>query len=362
MWLCGDHLSRFSQHGREEDLSGFGYLLLEYVMTGDPLSSSWRQHRHEHDKRRNLFRGISRILLDLSDVPLPRIGSWRMDRRGVISLTNRPLLDITMLWNRHGIPSDIPRVRHPLPSRVSPLTCNLKGRTYASAGSYLQDVLACQNTRLRYQPNSILGRPDGIFQLSALTALRALLPKYWTQSLQNGPFVLTLPDLHQSNMFVDDEWNIVGVIDFEFAPVQPQQTVGVPHWLSDKSIDELVGTELDEYKELYDQFVDILEEAEAKRGNGHSFSKRLREDWQTGRLWYNAALRSSNGFPLIFENNLQPRFFPKFDPDAEGMTLTRLWGEDHEDFIAEKLRDKAEYDKHIRRIFAMAKATHSGQG
>lgn len=196
--------------------------------------------------------------------------------------------------------------------------------------------------------------------MSALTALRALLPNFWTQTLRNGPFVLTLPDLHQSNMFVDEDWNIVGVIDFEFAPVQPQQMVGVPHWLSDKSIDELVGPALDEYKELHDQFIDVLAVEEANRGQGHAFSGRLREDWRTGRLWYNAALRSSNAFPLIFENNLQPRFFPSFDPNLDGVTLSRLWGEDHEDFIAAKLRDKAKYDEDIRHLFAMAKAALCG--
>ncbi|RMY57572.1 hypothetical protein D0863_12588 [Hortaea werneckii] len=343
-WLRGEQLARFYAHDREDGLSDSGYLLLEYVMNGDPLSSSWKEHRHDGGRCKNLFRSLSKILLDLMNVPLPRIGSWRMDGRGTISLTNRPLLDITMLWNRHRIPSGIPR-----------------DLTYVSADSFVQDLLAYQDLRLRHQPNSILGRPDGIFQLSALTALRALLPKFWTRSLRDGPFVLTLPDLHQSNIFVDEEWNIVGVIDFEFAPVQPQQMIGVPHWLSGKSIDELEGSALDEYKELHDEFITVLEEEEANRGQGHAFSDRLKEDWQTGRLWYNAALRSSNAFPLVFENNLQPRFFPTFNPDVEGIALSRLWGEDNEEFIAAKLRDKAKYDEHIRHLFAEAKAAHCGQ-
>lgn len=110
--------------------------------------------------------------------------------------------------------------------------------------------------------------------------------------------MLTLPDLHQSNIFVDDDWNVVSIIDFEFAPVQPQQMVGVPQWLSGKSVDELIGPDLDEYKLLYDQFVGVLREEEAKQ-QSHSFSERLIEDWQSGKVWYNAALKSSNGFPII---------------------------------------------------------------
>jgi hypothetical protein len=59
-------------------------------MDGGPLSSTFQDGLHDEMRRDNLHRGISRILLDLAKVPLPRIGSWKMDGRGVISLTNRP--------------------------------------------------------------------------------------------------------------------------------------------------------------------------------------------------------------------------------------------------------------------------------
>ncbi|KAK5107625.1 hypothetical protein LTR62_000960 [Meristemomyces frigidus] len=147
-----------------------------------------------------------------------------------------------MLWNRHEIPNGIPR-----------------DLTYTSSPAYVQDMLAYQDNRLRYQQNAILGRSDGAGQLSALVALRALFPFFWGQNSRSDAYVLTSPDLHQTNIFVDDDWNIVGVIDFEFAAVQPQQMVSVPHGLSDKSIDELYGPALDEYQNLHDRFIDILE-------------------------------------------------------------------------------------------------------
>lgn len=110
MWLKGDALVPYFRHERSKSLSDLGYLLLEYVVDGDPLSSTWQKHREDRARRENLYRGLSKILLDLANVPLPRIGSWRLERRGTISLTNRPLLDLTMLWNRHEIPTGIPRV------------------------------------------------------------------------------------------------------------------------------------------------------------------------------------------------------------------------------------------------------------
>lgn len=60
--------------------------------------------------------------------------------------------------------------------------------------------------------------------------------------------------------------------------------------------------------------------------------------------------------PYHFEQSLQPRHFPTFDPDADGVTLMRLWGEDCEEFIAGKLKDKAKYIERIRAIFAEAEA------
>lgn len=75
------------------------------------LSSSWKQHRHDEHRRKNLYHGLAKIMLSLASVPLPRIGSWTMDDRGIISLTNRPLSDLTLIWDRHQVPTNIPRVR-----------------------------------------------------------------------------------------------------------------------------------------------------------------------------------------------------------------------------------------------------------
>lgn len=109
-WLQGDTFSPYFAHRRDSNLSNYGSLLLEYVTSGRPLSSTWRQYRQDKNRCTNLYRSISNILLDLAKVSHPRIGSWTMDNRGVISLTNRPLLDLTMLWNRHSIPVPVPKV------------------------------------------------------------------------------------------------------------------------------------------------------------------------------------------------------------------------------------------------------------
>jgi len=211
---------------------------------------------------------------------------------------------------------------------------------------------------MRYQPNSILGKNDGIYQLSALIGLRALLPRFWDRDCE-GPFVLTLTDLHQSNFFVDDDWNITRLIDLEFAPVRPIQMVRVPSWLNSRSIDELNGPYLEEYKALYTKFVDIVEKEEtaSQQVIGTTLSQRLRDDWNTGRIWYTRALDSTNGFPFVFEQHLQPRFFKNFQLDTDGLALMQLWDENVLDFIAKKLKDKDRYQEQICEIFAAAQAS-----
>lgn len=209
---------------------------------------------------------------------------------------------------------------------------------------------------MRYQLNSILNQDDGIYQLSALAALRTLLPRFWDQRSRSGPFVLTLADLHQSNFFVDDEWNITRLIDLEFAPVRPVQMAQVPSWLSGRGVDELDGPAFEEYAALYDEFVTILEAEEIASQHDNAYSQTLRESWRTGRFWYTMALDSVNGYPQIFVQHLRSKFFEKFQLDTDGVALAQLWDEKVMDFISAKLEDYQRYVGLIHKIFEEAGA------
>lgn len=234
--------------------------------------------------------------------------------------------------------------------------------TYSSAQPFVYDMLAYQDKRMRHQLNSVLSIKDGIYQLSALVALRALVPRFWDQRSRNGPFILTLVDLHQSNIFVDDEWNVTRLIDLEFAPVRPVQMAQVPSWLSNRGVDEFEGPHLEEYQSLYDEFVTILEKEESAGHHTNALSQKLREDWSTGRMWYSIAMDSVNAFPFIFEQHLQPRFFNNYQKDTDDMALAQLWDEKVFEFLDEKLEDQQRYVEKIRQIYAEARARESEVG
>lgn len=135
------------------------------------LSESWETLRHNQDRRANLFRDLSRIILLLDRFPFPRIGSLTIDDHGVSSLTNRPLTCILQQLENFGIPTDIRR-----------------DPTYSTVDAYLSDVLAYHDNRMRHVPNSIHNTSDGQEQLSALTTMRALLRHFTNRDLRYGPF------------------------------------------------------------------------------------------------------------------------------------------------------------------------------
>lgn len=207
---------------------------------------------------------------------------------------------------------------------------------------------------MRHQPNAILSEADGLYQLSALSALRIMLPRFWDQNSRNGPFVFSFTDLHQSNIFVDEHWNVTSLIDLEFACVQPIQMTCIPTWLNGRGVDQLDGPDLEEYSQLYHHFVAILEAEEKSRRLSHTYSHQLREDWKTGRLWYIKAVDSLNAFPAIVEQHLHPKFFEKFDWEIDGRALARLWDENVLDFINKKIEDRDQYEVRIKEMFAKA--------
>ncbi|KAG0153896.1 hypothetical protein PDIDSM_1275 [Penicillium digitatum] len=216
-----------------------GYLVMDYIGNSDVqmLSETWDEYRHQRDKRTNLFKGLSRIMLSLSRVPLPRIGSWTLDSNGALRLSNRPLtLRLHQLENG-GISTNIGR-----------------SLTYSAAEAYYLDLLSCHDSRIRNQPNSVSDADDGRAQMARLTMMKALIPHFSKREHREGPFFYRLTDLHPSNIFVDSQWNVKFVIDLEWACSLPAETLHPPYWLTGRSVDELTGEHLEEFREAYEEF------------------------------------------------------------------------------------------------------------
>lgn len=316
---------------------------MEYIeeSQGMMLSKSWEERRHDKNLRLNLFSDLSRIMLSLARLPLPRIGSLTIDKHGVLCLLNRPLTLRLQHLENEGIPTNIDR--------------NL---TYSTTDAYLLDLLLYHDSRIRNQPNSIRNEYDGEAQLSTLTAMRALIPHFTTRDLRHGPFVLTLTDLHQSNIFVDNDWHIKCLVDLEWACSLPLEMLHPPYWLTSRGVDQLTkGEHLEAYSTIHGEFVDAFEKEEGLlpplNGEASYRTRIMRRGWTVGNFWYFHALDSPKGLYNIFLKHIQPMFK---ELDDDGMTdfektLTPYWSVDASKTIAAKIKDKEVYDDQLRKAF-----------
>lgn len=338
-WLGCSVPSLYLRHDRQlcTDL-GIGYLIIEYISEreGKMLSCTWSEKRTEEKLRSNLFRDLCRILVDIARVPLPRIGSFIVNDDGFLSLENRPLtLEIHELENEN-IPVAIPR-----------------HLTYSTVDSYVADILILHDLRLRHQPNAISNVQDCLYQMSALTMMRALSPLFLRRDLRNGPFVFALTDAHPSNIFVDKNWHIARITDLEWACSRPIELLCPPRWLTNQPVDMMDAAEYDTVRREY---MGILREVEqevygAGDQNGQ-LSLVMNEGWNKGTFWYALALKSLTGLCRLFYDHIQPRLAPGHEDDPAFYSIvTHYWVRDRKTFIAEKVREKEDYDARLQKAF-----------
>lgn len=320
-----------------------GHLVIDYIENtdGKMLSTSWEEQRHDECRRTNLFRDLSRIMLILGKTPMPRIGSFTMDNDGVISLTNRPLRFQLHQLENEGIPTDIGR-----------------DTTYVTTESYLFDVLACHDNHLIHQLNAVNDEDDCRSQMAALATMRAVLPRFIDRDLRRGPFLFTLTDLHQSNIFVDDDWNVKYLIDLEWACSLPIEMQHPPHWLTSQAVDGLVDDHLSVFDKTYREFLDIFEQEEAllmasqdQKPTSLLRTYTMKKGWEDGNFFYFLALDSISGLYGLFIQHIQERFDYHAKLHVFRHTVSPYWRSESKQFIAAKIEERSEYDRRLKEVF-----------
>lgn len=166
------------------------------------LSNTWADHLlSDKIRRHTLFGEIAKIMVSLNRVKLSRIGSLTLGNDGLIELENQPLTLRLQTFENEG---------------------QYQGIVYTSLGTHMFWISCSSTTILFYhQPNAIHTLKDGQGQFAALPLMRGLLPQFISRQYRDGLFVLTLTDLHASNIFVDENWHITSLIDCEWACSSP---------------------------------------------------------------------------------------------------------------------------------------------
>lgn len=73
---------------------------------------------------------------------------------------------------------------------------------------------------------------DAKLEVFALINILKEIRKYMDSVPLDLPFVLAHPDLRFGNIFIDDDFNIVGIIDWEFTSTIPLQLFSPPPWIT----------------------------------------------------------------------------------------------------------------------------------
>ncbi|PGH10633.1 hypothetical protein AJ79_05347 [Helicocarpus griseus UAMH5409] len=313
---------------------GTGYLLIEYVdeERGSMLSNTWNDRRHDTKLRKNLFRSLSRILLTIAKVPVSTIGSFKIDDNGYLTLSNRPLVCEIQKFENEEIPVEIPR-----------------DFTYSNADSYIVDILTFHDSRLSHQLNGATDEKDCIYQMSALTMMKSLFPRFFQRRLRGGPFVFSLTDLHQSNILVDQDWNVTSLIDLEWSCSRPIEMLHPPQWLTSQAIDEI---NVSDYDKLRIEYMEILKQEEMRFYSKSTISDIMQRGWERGTFWFSLALNSPTGLFSIFYDHIQPRFAKGHIDDKHFFRiLMSYWTENTWEFINKKKGHKTDYDQRLREAF-----------
>ena len=334
-WLGQPTPCRYIPH--KTSILNTGYLLLEDIRRDGivMLSDTWESDRGESFKRQNLFRDLARIILAVGGVPMPRIGSLTIDRWGYLRLNNRPLTMTLQQLENEGINTGIGR-----------------SDTFSSTIDYGVALVGFHDRYLRDQPNSIASEEDGQIQMATFACMRMMLPHFFSKSTRNGPFIFQLTDVHQSNLFVDQDWHIKSVIDLEFAASLPREMELTPYWLNNQDLGGLRENP-EEFNAVHNEFIAIFREEERRQSNHLSpRADAMQHAWQTNGFFYQHSLNLRIGCINLFQTRVLPLFKPEFVLDPTFVKhMMPLWSMDGEELLARKMHDKDRYDQAVQKIF-----------
>ncbi|TWU77001.1 hypothetical protein ED733_007536 [Metarhizium rileyi] len=143
------------------------------------------------------------------------------------------------------------------------------------------------------------GFPDGFHVMHTF-----IRPEY-----RHGPFFLTLTDLHQSNIFVDEQWNIKAIIDLEWAHAKPIEMQVPPYWLTSRAADGFNDADaIAEYDAILEEYLAIYAEEERRRNGVVVEAPIKRHVWKSGSFWYFHAVSIPKGMFNLFNRHIQPLF------------------------------------------------------
>lgn len=303
-----------------------------------------------------LYGQMANIVLQLSTLKFPKIGSLDQDEHGDISVSGRPLIqNMNSLLEFAGVAPTL------LPSR-----------SYDTSTEWLCTLADMHLAQLTFQHNdAVLDEDDARDKYVARQLFRRLASEGRLTSgldarkkdANDSSFRLYSEDLRPSNVLIDKDDHVVGVIDWEFAYAAPAQfSFDPPWWLLLKSPEYWDGgykSWMEACEPRLETFLRVLEIEEKKKKKGRyeiagntitsssleeavPLSERMRNSWEKRTWMINYAARNSWALDFIFWRFLDTEYFgdnEECDHHARLSLLTQQQIEPMEPFIEMKMEE-----------------------
>jgi hypothetical protein len=311
------------------------------------------------EKLEFLYRQMANIHLQLSTVKFPRIGSVVEDIDGHFSVSGRPLIqNMNSLVEFTGMSPTV------LPSGP-----------YSTSNEWYSALADMHLAHLTFQHNDAVDDEDDARDkyvarqlFRRLTSNGRLASELELEEDGDNPSMYPLysSDLRPTNVLLDKDLRVVGVVDWEFAYAAPAPfSFDPPMWLLLSLPEDWLGgyeSWMEEYEPLLEIFLRLLEDEEKKMRASSEIniglaslslssdrkvplSQRMRKSWENKTWLINYAARNSWEFDYIFWRYLDTKFFgPNEDEDHHARLglLTPKELEAMEPFVEIKMEESKE--------------------
>ncbi|OAL34054.1 hypothetical protein AYO20_06702 [Fonsecaea nubica] len=225
-------------------------------------------------------------------------------------------------------------------------------QVYQNTDSFVSDMLTLHDSHLLHDSHAVRDEDDARERMAIRTLLRAVSHHFISGSRRSGPFILRLTDFHQSNIFVDDDWNITCLIDLEWICALAAEMLSVPYWPTNCSADDTIDERYDKFDEARQIFLGIMDEEAKNLRHEHDIqiTKTMRDSWLSKRVWFGACIRSLNAWPFIFEDHLLSKFSTGKELVADLKRISTLWQEEVDQIAKTKVVEEEGYQEELRRL------------
>lgn len=286
---------------------------------------------------RRAYREMAKILIELSKCQFPRIGAITQDGSGIWSVDRRVLTfnmnELVSLGNYP--PKEFPT--HP----------------FSTANDYFEALAEVHMRHLITQRNDAVNDEADCRKKYVARRLFLKIMQQFSTSYRYGPFRLFCDDFRPSNVIVDGDLNVRGIIDWEFSYVAPSEfTYSAPWWLLlaypggwEGGLDDFSAAYLSRLKVFLEALQECEDEAIAKGSllETQRLTEHMKESVHSGQFWVCYAARSSYEFDDIYWKFIDPKYYGEFTSIQDRITLLSPQEQDDlESFVPLKMQQATE--------------------